>query len=353
MKKLYLIFVLVFILVVLAACGSAGKSVSTAEGKNPYSADNPLVLRVAESASLEGPMVKYGSMPFMKLVEEMSEGAIQFEHYTSEQLGKQRELLDLTKSGVADIAWINISNYSDRFPLSSVGELPGVFSDAPTASKVYTKFVDDFLLDEYYKNGVVPVHVQMGPPSEIQVNQDVRSVEDFKGLKIRTNGGVQSKVVTKLGATPITIPGTEAYLALDRKTIDGSMTAITISYTYQYATILDYYTINGALGTSPTVYVMNKNKYDGLPAEFKEIFVEAKKQIDIQYGESLNNAVEEEKKKLTADNKNLIEFEDAELKEIHNTLSSVWNEWAKEMDSAGLAGTETMEAFRKAIDENK
>lgn len=353
MKKVYSIFILAFMSILLVACGGDDVSTSIAEGENPYTPENPLVLKVAESASLEGPMVKYGSIPFMNLVEEMSGGAIQFEHYPSEQLGKQRELLDLTKSGVADIAWINISNYSDRFPLSSVGELPGVFSDAPTASKVYTKFVDDYLLDEYYKNGVVPVHVQMGPPSEIQINKDVRSLADFKGLKIRTNGGVQSKVVTKLGATPVTIPGTEAYLALDRKTIDGSITAITISYTYQYATILDYYTINGALGTSPTVYVMNQKKYDELPAEFKEIFVEAKKQIDTQYGTSLNNAVEDEKKKLTADNKTLIEFEEAELKEIHDTLSSVWDEWAKEMDSAGLAGTETMEAFRKAVEENK
>src|SRR4051812_16419338 len=50
---------------------------------------------------------------------------IEFEYYPAEQLGKGKDLLSLTQSGVVDIGLIVPSYISDKLPLSAVSELPG------------------------------------------------------------------------------------------------------------------------------------------------------------------------------------------------------------------------------------
>jgi len=50
----------------------------------------------------------------------------------------------------------------------------------------------------------------------------LRKLEDFKGIKIRTPAGLTSMLFSKLGASPVPLPGGEIYTALDTGVIDAA-----------------------------------------------------------------------------------------------------------------------------------
>ena len=52
--------------------------------------------------------------------------------------------------------------------------------------------------------------------------KEIKSVADFKGLKMRLGGGLVGEVMIKLGAVPQSIPGGEIYQALEKGTIDAA-----------------------------------------------------------------------------------------------------------------------------------
>ncbi|MEO6018035.1 MAG: TRAP transporter substrate-binding protein [Polaromonas sp.] len=52
--------------------------------------------------------------------------------------------------------------------------------------------------------------------------KEIKSIADFKGMKMRLGGGLVGEVMTKLGAVPQSIPGGEIYQALEKGTIDAA-----------------------------------------------------------------------------------------------------------------------------------
>ncbi len=52
--------------------------------------------------------------------------------------------------------------------------------------------------------------------------KEIKTTEDFKGLKMRLGGGLVGEVMQKLGAVPQNIPAGEIYQALEKGTIDAA-----------------------------------------------------------------------------------------------------------------------------------
>src|SRR5699024_10274685 len=81
--------------------------------------------------------------PWMKKVEEKSDGRVKFDFYPAEQLGKTEDLLNLTQNKVADIGSIAINSYTDEMPYSSmVGGLPNLYENSYQGVKAYNELVE-------------------------------------------------------------------------------------------------------------------------------------------------------------------------------------------------------------------
>ncbi len=52
--------------------------------------------------------------------------------------------------------------------------------------------------------------------------KQIKSIADFKGMKMRLGGGLVGEVMQELGAVPQSIPGGEVYTALEKGTIDAA-----------------------------------------------------------------------------------------------------------------------------------
>src|SRR5438477_11471802 len=63
----------------------------------------------------------------MELVTKATNGLVTFQYYPAEQLGKAKDMAQLTVAGVADVSYIVPSSSSEKYPLTAVAELPGIF----------------------------------------------------------------------------------------------------------------------------------------------------------------------------------------------------------------------------------
>jgi TRAP-type mannitol/chloroaromatic compound transport system substrate-binding protein len=84
------------------------------------------------------------------------------------------------------------------------------FDGADLAAKLYAK---------YNLHYVGPV---LTPPECLLSNKPIKTLDDLKGLKVRTTPGLASMLFQKLGASPVPLPSGEIYSALDTKVIDAA-----------------------------------------------------------------------------------------------------------------------------------
>jgi C4-dicarboxylate-binding protein DctP len=73
-------------------------------------------------------------------------------------------------------------------------------------------------------------------PLMLLTHKGVRSVADFQGLKIRTQGGapIQVEPLKKVGVIPVSLPLGEALPAMQNRTIDGMVAAASPFVAFKY-----------------------------------------------------------------------------------------------------------------------
>jgi TRAP-type transport system periplasmic protein len=99
----------------------------------------------------------------------------------------------------------------------------------------------------------------------------VRTVEDLRGVKIRTLGSpLQIEPMRRLGATPVPMPLSEVMPALQTGVIDGVVSSSTVVSAFRYYDVVKPLTIVPTWPLIVTV-AMNRRFLERLPAELREI----------------------------------------------------------------------------------
>lgn len=346
MKKtgsLYVMVLLLFV-VLLSACNYG-------EASSENGQSSVIKLTVADSLSLSNDLSAQGMVYWMNRVEELSEGRIEFVHYPAEQLGKAKNLLDYAKTGVVDVAYIGVGYVPEKMPLSGVGELPGSASSSKEATEAYWELIDGVLYDaEYKKYNIQPLFAVILPPYKVMTKgEKVVSVEDLNGLKLRSGGGTQSFVLNQLGATPVSMSAPDTYTALERGTIDGVIFPSTSVKPYQLETIIDYITGNSHLGGFVASYVINQDTLESLPPNLQEIIIQAGHETRLHLSAYLDQLDAELEQTFKDAGVEYVEFDEASVESINETIESAWTNWGEQMDNRGLNGTEVVETFKRNL----
>ena len=99
----------------------------------------------------------------------------------------------------------------------------------------------------------------------------IKTLEDMKGMKIRTPSAAQSAQLDALGATPIDMPVPQIYNNLDRGVIDATMIPMSAALDFKLIEVAKYYTIDAPLGRSPFMVVMNERSTTGCAPNLKKV----------------------------------------------------------------------------------
>lgn len=105
--------------------------------------------------------------------------------------------------------------------------------------------------------------------------REIKTLEDFKGLKIRTmQNPLHLRVFRALGANPTPMPFSELFSALQQGVVDGQENPMMNIYSQKISEVQKYGTMTGHV-YSWVVLVVGKNFYDSLTPEQQTIMQES------------------------------------------------------------------------------
>jgi len=209
--------------------------------------------------------------PWADEVAKLSNNRLVIRMFPAMQLGgKPPELYRQTLQGITDATFTLPGYTSNDFPMMMLTELPGAATSAEDGTKKLWANFDKFLARDFKGTKVLSLW-NSDSASLMAKSKALRTMEDIKGMKIRTPSAAQTAQLQALGATPIDMPAPAIYNNLDRGVIDATMIPMSAALDFKLIEVARYYTIDAPLGRSPFLVAMNEARYSKLPAEFRKI----------------------------------------------------------------------------------
>lgn len=312
-----------------------------------------VTLRLADSFPVGHYIVESQVKPFMAEVTRATDGRVKFEHYPAEQLGKAKDILSLTLSGVADIGYIAPGFVSDKLPLGVVAELPEAFKTACEGTNAFWKIArEGGALDkaEFAPAGVKALFVLVLAPYQLYLTKgEITSVAALSGKKVRTTGGAKEIALRKLGAVPVQIPSPEVREAAARGTIDGFLFPLSSLMPYDVARQAASGTVGENFGSFVVTYMISRRKWATLPEDVRKTMEEVGDRITRAGCEATDRIENEDVPKVKAVGLKLMSLPDAEHAKIKAAMQEVSADWAQSLDRRGKPGTPILNAFREAL----
>lgn len=310
-------------------------------------------LRLADSFPSGHYIIESQVKPFMAEVTKATGGRVTFEHYPAEQLGKAKDILSLTLSGVADIGYVAPSFVSDKLPLGVVAELPEAFKTACEGTTAFWKIArEGGALDkaEFAPNGVKALFVLVLAPYQLYVTRgEITTVAALAGKKIRTTGGAKELALRKLGTVPVQIPSPEVREAAARGTIDGFLFPLSSLMPYDIARQASAGTIGENFGSFVVTYMISRRKWSTLPEDVRKAMEEVGDRITRAGCEATDRIETEDAPKVQAAGLKLTSLPPSEHDKVVAALAEVSADWATSLDRRGKPGTAILDAFRNAL----
>ena len=287
-------------------------------------------------------------------IKEGSGGQINVQFFWSQSLGKASELLDLVSAGAVELAAPAVSYHAAKVPLMNVTQLPMVFPTAKSAQMAAeaiskTKAVQA----EHARNKVVPLAWTSLPTYHALCNKEIRTVADFKDLKMRSYGEYLPLLWQKLGAVGVTVLAPEVYEGLQRGNIDCSYLPNDFAYAYKLHEVAKYFnTANfGAIVAWP-IYV-NADKWNSWPPHVQKLLLDAGAKVGERDRAEIDAVGATATQKMLDGGMKKVEF--TETAEFEKTAPDFLEVWAASMKERGLANEaqEVATAARQAIAASK
>lgn len=200
-----------------------------------------------------------------------SDGRINVEIYPAGGLAKATKQYEAVEHNIADVAFVIQGYTANRFPLSQIVELPGVVKSAEHGSCVLQSLYDESLISSEYKD-TKPLFLFTHGQGLIHTKEkSIQSPEDLAGLRIRRPTAVVGKLLEGLGAQPVGMPAPHVYQALQRGVIDGVAMPWQAALVFRLNELNKAHTEVGGLYSLAFAVTMNKNVYDRLPEDLKQV----------------------------------------------------------------------------------
>lgn len=172
--------------------------------------------QLAGTARFDGTVV-----PFAECVSEASGGRMEIEVFGGGVLFPVPDSLDAVSNGTVQMSMVWSGYWAGKNPVFALaGSRPGDPINTFSENFYREEQLHDVLAAAYEGLGVKSLGAfDYGPAEILNSVVPVNSLEDFKGKKVRS-GGIGATFYNELGASAVTLTGTEIYQALQLGTVD-------------------------------------------------------------------------------------------------------------------------------------
>jgi TRAP-type transport system periplasmic protein len=327
----------------------------------PPTKENPIVLKYAMLTPPTHFLLDPKTGPvsrWIQAVEEATGGRVKIIVYPSESLGKAKDMFDLARTGIADIAGVVQGYTPGYFPLTTIAQLPYPAPDMSfdVIAKAMWALEKQGLLDKKYKEVKV---LSMDPTDQYQLflKKEITKADELKGLKLRSAGGLWTEIMHAWGVTPVPMTVADLYMGLQRGIIEGlagNWAAAPAWRTYEVCKyVLEMYT-----SCAPLSSVMNLRTWNSLPPDIQkaidqvdESFVGMTTRGDQKKGILGYELYGEEVAKPLFIQKGVkvYRLSKGEMEQLRKAVLPLWDKWVNEMEGKGLPGKKVMKAYLAEI----
>jgi len=232
--------------------------------------------------SVHKAMVKMGEELYR-----LSSGTMDLKIYPNQQLGSERECLELLQIGSLDVTKVSTGVLENFSPNMKVFGLPYLFRDKAHSFKVLDGEIGKKLLDETLAFRIKGLaYYDAGSRSFYTKSKPIYTPADLEGLKVRVMESVTAmKMVESMGGSPTPISWGELYTSLQQEVVDGAENNPPSFYLSKQFEVCKYYTLDEHT-TLPDVLVCGSYFWDSLNEEQKKWMQEAV-DISVHYQRTL------------------------------------------------------------------
>jgi len=209
-------------------------------------------------------------------VKEKSNGKLQVEIYPSQQLGTERECVELLQIGSLGMTKISASIIEGFAPTFTIFNLPYVFSSKEHNHRILDGEIGKRILlsgESKLLRGLC--YYDAGSRSFYTKSIPINSPADLDGLKIRTQESATSvKLVNALGGSATPISWGELYTALQQGVVDGAENNPPSFYLSRHYEVCKYYSLDEHTSV-PDVLVISTKIWNNLTRQEQEWLQEA------------------------------------------------------------------------------
>ncbi|SFB24576.1 TRAP transporter substrate-binding protein [Algoriphagus aquimarinus] len=211
-----------------------------------------------------------------KKVEEKSGGEMIVKIYPNQQLGSERELVELLQIGSLGMTKVSSAALEGFAPTMQVFGMPYLFrDDAHQLSVLQGEIGKKLLLDpeKYLLRGLC--YYDSGKRSFYTKDKPVETPADLAGLKIRVmESNTASNMVKSLGGSPTPVSYGELYTALQQGIVDGAENNAPSLYTSKHYEVCKYYSIDEHTAL-PDVMIVSTKVWESLNEQQQKWLQEA------------------------------------------------------------------------------
>jgi TRAP-type transport system periplasmic protein len=276
---------------------------------------------------------------FCEEIKKRTNGRVEITHYPGGTLTTAPKMFEGVVTDISDLGWGAINYNQGRFPVTDAADLPLGRPNGWVASQVADDFYRKFRPKEWDNVHVLFLSAT-GPNLIYTIHKPVRTLEDVNGLKLRGIGKM-AETLKALGAVPVPLEMADLYEAMRRGVIEGAMMPLETLKGWKTGELAKYVTASWMVGNTNSFYaVMNKDKWNSLPADVKKIFDEVSMEFKTKHAVAWNEIDSEGLQFFKQQGGQVIQLPDAEAKRWQKAVEPVIANYKKDMLSKGYKSAE-------------
>jgi TRAP-type transport system periplasmic protein len=334
MKKILFGLMMVIAILCLAACGSGGKEASTGTKSTSGETSGSTKAKVLKVGSVNNDKhtLFAGYTKFKEIVEEKTKGSVKVEIYPNGLLGNDRTMIEGLQLGTIESVGVSTSMLANWAPSMLAFDLPFTIQDEATADKVLDGSFGKKAAEQLEKENILLYgYMENGFRHLTNSKHEVKSVDDVKGLKIRTmQTPLNLATWEALGTNPTPLAYTELFTAMEQKVIDGQENPYGNMALDKFYEVQKYLTKTSHV-YNPMGFVFSKKFMDTLGPEEQKVIEDAAQEAST-FQRELNRKKSDEFLQTLVDNGMVVtELSKEAAKEFEESVQSVHKDFEEKI----------------------
>lgn len=280
-------------------------------------------------------------------IERRTDGRVEITIFPGGTLTKANQCYDGVVNGISDIGMSVFAYTRGRFPVMEACDLPLGYPSGKVASRVVNDYYSSVRPDELDDVKVLYFHAH--GPGLLHTKKPVRTLDDLARMKIRSTG-LSAKVVKALGGVPVAMPQGETYESLQKGIVEGTFGPIEVLKGWRQAEVIKYTTNCYTVGYTTAMFVvMNKKKWESLPADIQKIMDKTSAEwIDV-HGRTWDEVDTEGRGYTLSLGNSIIDLSEGESARWRSAVEPVMKEYVEAAKKNGFDGKRYVDMLQELI----